>query len=63
MLFATTSRFGLGPVSVLLPDLATLRLAPAAIALGAGWLLLRRHWPLPQVLGLAAVSSALLSLV
>lgn len=61
VLFATTSRLDLGPVSLLLPDLATLRLTPAAIALGAGWLLLRRHWPLPPVLALAALTSALLS--
>ncbi|GAB1478468.1 hypothetical protein MASR2M74_10150 [Paracoccaceae bacterium] len=61
VLFATTTRFGLGPASVLLPDLATLRLVPATIALGASWLLLRRHWPLPPVLGLAALASALLS--
>ena len=61
VLFGTTFRAEAGPVSLLLPDLATLRLTPAAIALGAGWLLLRRHWPLPPVLALAALASALLS--
>ena len=52
-----------GPLHLLWPDPASLRPGPALIALVAGWLLLRRHWPLLAVLGLAAAMSALLEVV
>ena len=62
VLFAVTWRVELGPVSLLLPEIGTLRPLTVAIALGAGWLLLARHWPLPGVLVLAALASAAASL-
>ena len=62
VLFAVTWRVELGPVSLLLPEIGTLRPLTVAIALGAGWLLLARHWPLPAVLALAALASAAASL-
>lgn len=58
VLFSRLDEVGFGPVSLLWPDLTSLRLVPALIALGAGYLLLRRHWPLPGVLGLAALAGA-----
>ena len=42
-----------------LPDPTSLRVLPLVIALAAAWLLLRRHWPLIRVLGVAAALSAL----
>ncbi len=63
LLFSVTWRFEAGPLSLLVPEPGSLRLLPLAIALGAGWLLLRRHWSLPWVLALAAGVSAAVSLV
>ena len=63
VLFAQTWRAEAGPLSLLLPEIGTLRPLPAAIALGAGWLLLARHWPLPGVLALAALASAAAALI
>lgn len=42
----------------LLPDLASLRALPLGLALLAGLLLLRLHWPLPAVLAICALLSA-----
>ena len=53
--FGTVGRSTLGPFSLLTPDPASFRPAMAALALVAGWLLLRRHMPLPLVLALAAL--------
>lgn len=58
VLFSSTFTLSFGPVQPLLPDLASLRAVPACLALLAGWLLLRRHWPLPSVLLLCAAVSA-----
>lgn len=63
VLFAVTMPWQAGPVTLLLPDLTTLRPLPAALALTAGWLLLRRHWPLPWVLALSAAASGLVALI
>ena len=41
-------------LSLTLPDPTSLRPLALGIALVAGWLLLRRHWPLTRVLALAA---------
>ncbi|SPH18291.1 putative chromate transport protein [Defluviimonas aquaemixtae] len=43
------------------PDLATFQWKPALVALVAGTLLLRRHWPLIPVLGAAALGGLALS--
>jgi chromate transporter len=51
-----------GPLHLVWPDPASLRVLPALIGLGSAWLLLRRHWSLPLVLGLAALGSAVFSL-
>jgi chromate transporter len=63
VLFATLTSATFGPVSLLLPDLASLKPVAAVLALASGYLLLRRHWPLPWVLALTAGASALLSTV
>jgi chromate transporter len=53
--FGTVGRTTFGPLDLLTPDPVSFRPAMAALALVAGWLLLRRHIPLPLVLGLAAL--------
>lgn len=53
--FATVGRGTFGPINLLNPDLASFRPALAALALLAGWLLLRRHMPLPLVLAISAL--------
>jgi chromate transporter len=58
VLFATLLPLHLGPLQLTLPDPASLRLLPSALALLAGFLLLRRHWPLWQVLALCSALSA-----
>ena len=60
VLFGTVSRLTLGPIAMPWPDLATLQLLSLGLALLAGWLLLRRHWPLLAVLGLSALLSIIL---
>ncbi len=59
VLFASLPEVALGPLHLALPDPATLRLIPAAIAIAAAYLLLKRHWPLLWVLALSAAASAL----
>lgn len=59
VLFASLPEVALGPLHLAVPDPATLRLIPAAIALAAANLLLKRHWPLLWVLALSAAASAL----
>lgn len=59
VVFATVTPLQIGPLQLTLPDPATLRPLPSLLALGAGYLLLRRHWPLPLVLLLAALGVAL----
>lgn len=54
--FSATTQFALGPLPLTLPDPATLRLPPVVIALGAGWLLIARHWNLLSVLALSALA-------
>ena len=56
--FATVTRIDAAPIHMILPDPTTLNLIPSLIALAAAYLLLRRHWSLPLVLALAAVTSA-----
>ena len=61
--FATIGRIDATPIHMILPDLTTLNLIPAALALAAAYLLLRLHQSLPLVLALAAIASAALSLL
>jgi chromate transporter len=52
--FAGVAEWSAGPFTLLIPDPATAQ--PVAVGLGllAGWLILRRHWGLPQTLALSA---------
>ena len=52
--FADVARESFGPLQLLTPDPASLRPGLVALALLAGWMLLRRHWPLPLVLAICA---------
>lgn len=61
--FESQILFAAGPFSLTLPDPATLRILPLLIALGAAYLLLRRHWSLPLVLACAALGGAAGSLI
>ena len=56
VIFATVSVQTHGPLRLTLPDPASLQPVALAIALGAGVLLLKRHWPLPGVLALSALA-------
>lgn len=58
VIFASHVFVDAGPLAMTLPVPDSLRPLPLLIGLGAGYLLLRRHWPLPQVLGLAALAGA-----
>jgi chromate transporter len=60
VLFATTAEDHLGPLRLLVPDLATVDLAALAIAVGAGVALLRFHTRMiPTLLVAAALGAAL----
>jgi chromate transporter len=63
VLFATQVPLSWGPLSLLLPDPTSLKPGAALLALACAYLLLRRHWPLPWVLALAAGVSALVSVL
>jgi len=63
VLFGQTFRLAAGPVTLTLPDLATLQPLALALALFSGWALLWRHWPLPVVLAICALVPAALTLV
>jgi chromate transporter len=58
VLFATLPERTLGPLRLILPDLTSLRLLPALIAVFAAYTLLWRHWSLAAVLGISALGSA-----
>ena len=59
VVFAQVGRIDLGPIHALWPQISTLRPLPTVLALSAAYLLARRHWPLPLVLMLAALTSAI----
>jgi chromate transporter len=63
VLFARVPEVSLGPVTLALPDLASLRPVPALLAGLAAVLLLRLHWPLVAVLGISAAASGLAALI
>jgi len=55
--FAVHTLFGTvtgGPLSLLVPDPATLRAVPLAIAVLAGLMLIRLRWSVPAVLSVSA---------
>lgn len=56
VIFASVTPRSLGPLRLSLPDPSSLQPLPLAIALGAGLLLLKGHWPLPGVLALSALA-------
>lgn len=60
--FARVEETHLGPLRLTIPDPTSLHPGQLAIAAVCGWLLLRRHWPLPGVLALAALAGAAISL-
>ena len=61
--FARMGRIDAWGLHTILPDPGSVRVIPAALALAAAYLLLRRHWSLPLVLALAAFISAGLAFV
>jgi chromate transporter len=62
VLFTAQFTLSLGPLHPLLPDLASVQPLPLAIAVISGYLLLARHWSLPLVLALSAITSAVVSI-
>lgn len=58
VMFASHGMLTVGPLSLTMPDPASLRPLPLIIGLVAGYLLLVRHWSLGWVLILSAVVSA-----
>ncbi len=63
VIFATSVPISFGPLALSLPDPTSLRPVMAGLALLCGYLLLRRHWGLIQVLALSAALSAAASLI
>ncbi|MGV8984936.1 MAG: chromate efflux transporter [Cypionkella sp.] len=61
--FGQVGRIDTFPFHTILPELSSLRLVPAGLALASAYLLLRRHWALPVVLAVAAIASASWALV
>lgn len=59
VLFAHVGRLHWGPIDSILPDWASLNPAALVLMVLSGGLILWRHWPLPLVLALSAVASAL----
>lgn len=62
VLFADVATISFGPIGLAVPDFGTLRAFSAAIAGLAALAVLRWHWPLPAVLVLSALTSALATL-
>lgn len=63
VIFAKVSLYGFGPLTLNLPDPATLNPLALAIAMGAAYLLLRRHWSLPLVLAGSAFAATFAALI
>lgn len=55
--FGTLDAVRLGPMTVLVPEWRSFQIWPAALAVGAGYLLLVRHVGLVKVLGLAGLAA------
>ncbi len=63
VIFDRLTTLPLGPAQILWPQVSSLDPVALAIAGGAGYLLLVRHWPLPLVLAVAAFGAAGMSLI
>lgn len=61
--FGQVGRIDAGPIHAILPQISSLRLFPALLAVLAAYLLLVRHWALPVVLAGAAIASAAVGLL
>ncbi len=59
--FARVPEVTLGPLRLIAPDPLSLEPLALALAVLAGWLILRRHWGLPTVLALSAALSVALA--
>ncbi len=58
VIFASVAPITFGPLHLIWPDPTSLKPLPTVLAGLAAYLLLRRHWPLPGVLALCAITSA-----
>jgi chromate transporter len=58
VIFVTINSLNAGPIHMILPDPSSLRLLPTLLAGVSAYLLLRRHWPLPIVLAISAITTA-----
>lgn len=56
--FADSTLWTPGPLRLLVPDLASWRPEAVVVAVVAGWLLLRRNWPVLRVVGVGAAAGA-----
>ncbi len=61
VLFNRIDTVAAGPLRLFVPDVTSLDPVALVIGLGAGWLLLWRHWPILPVLGGAALASGAFS--
>jgi len=61
VLFGRIGQLNIGPMSLILPDPASLDLRALGVGVAAGVLLLRLHWPITAVLALSAVAGAILA--
>lgn len=55
--FDTVPTFTYGPVQVIVPQISSLDVVAASLAVVSAYLLLGRHWSIPKVLGLAAIAA------
>jgi chromate transporter len=62
VIFTSVGTADFGPFHLISPDWASVNLLALAIGAVAAWLLLRRHWSLPLVLGLSALASVVAAL-
>ncbi len=63
VIFANVGLHSFGPLTLTLPDPTSLKPFALAIAVGAAYLLLRRHWSLPLVLAVSAIAATLAALI
>lgn len=63
VIFAKVGLHSFGPLTLTLPDPTSLKPFALAIAVGAAYLLLRRHWSLPLVLAVSAIAATLAALI
>ncbi len=63
VLFARVPEVVAGPVRTIVPDWSSLQPAALGLSLVAGWLLLRRHWPMLPTLALTAALAGALHLL